>query len=179
MPTPTPASKRVFVTSTRYDGKLGGLAGADSRCQIQENSVIPPLGGTWKAWLSSSTVAVNTPARSFTQATVPYKLLNRTTIAANWVNLTGGTLAAPINRTENNTVLTGDNFVWTNTAPNGSISNGSSLETCNDWISNAGSVNTVISPYGNTFNRDSQWTRVSGSASIACSDLFRLYCFEQ
>ena len=46
--------KRMFVTSTFHSGPIGGLAVADSICQTRADAV--PLGGTWKAWLSTSTV---------------------------------------------------------------------------------------------------------------------------
>jgi hypothetical protein len=43
-------SKRVFVTSTTYNGNLGGLAGADAKCQVRADAA--NLGGTWKAIIS-------------------------------------------------------------------------------------------------------------------------------
>ncbi len=49
-----PSSKRIFVTSTLYSGNLGGLSGADAKCLTAAQSVNLP--GTWKAWLSSSTI---------------------------------------------------------------------------------------------------------------------------
>ncbi|TSC66687.1 MAG: hypothetical protein CEO21_126, partial [Microgenomates group bacterium Gr01-1014_80] len=97
-PTPLPPSasyKRVFETSLTYDGNLGGLAGADSKCQTLADT--SGRGGTWKAWLSDSATSVSS---RFTHATVSYKLLNGTTIANDWNNLTSGTILAPINLTE-------------------------------------------------------------------------------
>src|SRR5207248_2675590 len=43
-------NKRVFVTSVMYDGNLGGLAGADAKCQARATAA--SLSGTYKAWLS-------------------------------------------------------------------------------------------------------------------------------
>jgi hypothetical protein len=48
------APKRIFLTSTVYDGNLGGLAGADAKCQARADAA--QLGGTWKAILSTRTV---------------------------------------------------------------------------------------------------------------------------
>ena len=70
-PSPTPAPKRVFVTSTTYKGNLGGLAGADAKCQTRANAA--SLGGTWKAWLSDSTTSA---ASRLTQSVSGYILLN-------------------------------------------------------------------------------------------------------
>lgn len=47
------AYARAFVTSTKYDGNLGGIAGADAKCQARADAV--SLGGTWKAIISDST----------------------------------------------------------------------------------------------------------------------------
>jgi Protein of unknown function (DUF1554) len=61
----------VFVTSQGFNGNLGGLAGADTKCQALADTA--GLGGTYKAWLSDST----TDARNrLTQATVPYRLVD-------------------------------------------------------------------------------------------------------
>ena len=45
--------KRVFVTSANYTGDLGGLVGADSKCQALADSA--GLDGNYKAWLSTNT----------------------------------------------------------------------------------------------------------------------------
>ncbi len=50
-----PCANRVFVTSTRYKGDLGGLLGADAKCQERANTA--GLAGTYRAWLSSATEA--------------------------------------------------------------------------------------------------------------------------
>ncbi|MDB4954192.1 MAG: Flagellar hook-length control protein FliK [Myxococcales bacterium] len=47
----------VFVTSTTHAGDLGGLAGADAICQGL--AAAAGLGGTYVAWLSTSTVSAN------------------------------------------------------------------------------------------------------------------------
>jgi len=49
-------AKRIFVSSALYTGALGGLAGADQKCQALADAV--PLGGTWRAWLSTGDESV-------------------------------------------------------------------------------------------------------------------------
>lgn len=181
-PTPaSPASKRVFVTSTTYDGNLGGLAGADAKCQTRANAATPaPLGGTWKAWISTTpdfTITnAKTPANQsdgdvWIQFNGPYQLLNGTTIANNWTDLTDGTLIAGINRTENNTVSTAFD-AWTGTDQAGAIAN--SIYTCLGWISVASDRFGVIGAIGNT---TSNWTNVSVKNCPNANGA--LYCFEQ
>jgi hypothetical protein len=46
------ATKRVFITSVKYTGNLDGIDGADSKCN--KSAKLAQLGGTWKAWMSSS-----------------------------------------------------------------------------------------------------------------------------
>ena len=43
--------KRAFVTSTNYNGNLGGLAGANAKCQ--ERATAAGLTGQWKALIGS------------------------------------------------------------------------------------------------------------------------------
>ena len=83
-------TSNVFVTSTIHDGNLGGLAGADAICQARaeaDGSLAAP--GTYKAWLSAGG-AGNSAADRLTHATVPYKLVNGTQIAADWDRLVDG-----------------------------------------------------------------------------------------
>ncbi|MBW7954818.1 hypothetical protein H3C61_03320 [Candidatus Gracilibacteria bacterium] len=46
-------TKRVFLTKATYNGNLGGVAGADAKCQSVANGA--SLGGNWKAFISDST----------------------------------------------------------------------------------------------------------------------------
>jgi hypothetical protein len=63
---------RVFVTSTIYMGYLGGLDGADAKCQSVANAA--QLGGTFKAWLRDDTTAARD---RLNHATGPYVLVDR------------------------------------------------------------------------------------------------------
>ncbi len=166
--TPNTAYRRVFVTSQNFGGIIGdgGLAGADARCQAAATGGAA-LGGSWKAWLSDSTT---TAASRLGHATVPYKLINGTTIANNWTDLTDGSLVSKINIDEfGKEVPSAD--VWTGTAGDGLYAGSS----CNNWTSRDSSVTGMI---GNVSAvRSVAWTR-SGPGS-ACSNSGKLYCFEQ
>ncbi|HYL59494.1 MAG TPA: hypothetical protein VEU51_11520, partial [Candidatus Acidoferrales bacterium] len=50
--TATPVFNKVFVTSSTFDGNLGGQAGADADCASLASGA--GLAGTFKAWLSTS-----------------------------------------------------------------------------------------------------------------------------
>lgn len=164
--TPVPTASRVFVTSTGYNGNLGGLSGADSKCQTRANVV--NLGGIWKAWLSDSTTSASSRLK---HSALPYKLLDGTIIANNWTDLVDGYLASYIDRNEFGQKLTAYYYVMTNTYSNGAIA--PTNWSCSNWSSST-SIN--ISVGGDTGSVDGSWTLVSSSG---CNNLSKLYCFEQ
>ncbi len=170
---PLPSSTsdlRVFVTSTVYGGALGGLIGADIKCQERANAA--NLGGTWKAWLSDFHTSAS---EHITHTTGKYKLLDGTIIANGWADLTDGTLLQAINKTESGS--TPKTNVWTGTRPDGLGS--INLPTCDGWsVSNTSATGSV----GSAFSTDGKWT-AWGTRSCAVSFTGQggqhLYCFEQ
>lgn len=181
-PNPSPTSppqasaKRVFVTSTTYNGNLEGLAGADAKCQARAGYISSALGGggsVWKAWLSDS----NTSAASrLTHADSPYQLINGSTVSNNWADLTDGTLQNPINITEFNTIPNSMSGVWTNTNIFGeAYFSGDNNKTCKDYTSSVYSIEAYYI-FGRNGSSDGNWTLWS---SDNCSSNARLYCFEQ
>lgn len=163
--------KKVFITSTAYDGNLGGVAGADVKCATRASAA--GLTGNFKAWISAG---VSSPSTTFTQSSLPYKLVDGTKIADNWADLTDGDLDSAIQKTELGT-STGSVSVATNTTVNGSIYiNSSNMSNCSFWTSAVDAYNPIGGFAGST---DSEWTHTT--VDMQCSDpsAFRLYCFEQ
>ena len=109
-------SKCVFVTSTIHDGNLGGLGGADAICNARATEAGLPGAGSYLAWLSAGGVS---PSTRFTQAAVPYKRVDGTTVAGDWADLVDGSLAAPIQVTEGGIEVGRGELVWTGTAASG------------------------------------------------------------
>jgi hypothetical protein len=158
----------VFLSSTRHTGNLGGLAGADAICQQLASAV--PLPGTYKAWLSDS---VASPSTRFMQSSGPYRLVDGTTIANNWADLTDGNLAAQISTSETGVVES--SAVWTHTLPNGTAG-GSGLNVhCDNWLSTAVDARGDVGTSGSTA---SFWTDVI-SSGLCASFTLKLYCFQQ
>ncbi len=170
-------AKYVFVSSALFTGNLGGLEGADAKCQALAASA--GLAGAFRAWLSDST---GSPATRFTRSAGPYLLLNGTIVANDWAQLTSGTLAHVIDRTELNVLATptaapSDGaapsilYVWTNTLENGKIDNLSAH--CSDWSLASPSV------YGNRGyipSVDYGWTTGTNGP---CQLTSALYCVGQ
>jgi hypothetical protein len=162
-------SCRAFLTSTEHTGNLGGLAGADAQCQ--ERAEAADLPGTYKAWLSDST---ESPATRFTRSSGPYQLLNGTTIATNWDDLTDGTLAAAIGLTETGSLIH-DGAAWTNTDPDGTPA--SATEHCTDWSAIGGGTQGIVGLTGLTTEPATEtWTNAGQGQ---CSLTTHLYCFQQ
>ena len=80
-------SKRVFVTSTKFTGNLGGLSGTDAKCKNKADRV--KFGEIWKSWLSDSNTSA---ATRLNHSENPYVRLDKKIVANSWTELTDGEL---------------------------------------------------------------------------------------
>jgi hypothetical protein len=157
---------RVFLSSTTYDGNLGGLSGADAKCQGLAKAA--GLPGIYKAWLSDNTGA---PSARFVASSSPYQLITGKPIAANFADLTDGNLLARISVTEKGGAYGTTVYTWANTKSDGTSA--STTEHCSNWgPSAAGSAGNV----GDASLSDLRWTK---DISAFCNTLRHLYCFQQ
>ena len=171
---PTPpcgqaGAKCFFETSCTYKAsQIGGLLGADARCQA--HAIAGGLGGTFKAWLSTTTVSAS--SRLF-HSTVPYKNARANqTLVSSWDDLVDGTISAPgagkePNRTEAGQILGGP--VWTNTSAAAGIFN--AVDDCSGWTSDSGSARVGVSDYVDA--------RFTNNFTQSCDTPAHLYCLEQ
>lgn len=170
---------RVFVTSQSFTGNLGGVGGADRKCQAAANASKLARGGTYKAWISAGTPA-SSPSQRFTNRAQagPYVLVNGTVVANDWADLTtsksGEYLRARINVTELGTTATGTNLTWTATATDGSPSTLFEGPTCQGWT--IGNNVDVYGGIGNWNRQEDFWTAFG---TWFCTNDLRLVCFEQ
>lgn len=156
--------KLVFVTSNTYTGNLGGLSGADEKCQqLADNA---KLGGTYKAWLSDNT---GSPSTRFNKYDYYYILINGTIIARSWNDLTDGSILAPIDTDENKNLVT--DYAFSNTNPDGGWGTDWDYE-CENWSAAVGSYANI----GSTTATNDDWTFYN---YVGCSRSSHLYCFEQ
>lgn len=165
--------RHVFVTSRVFTGELGGLEGADAKCQ--EAAADGQLPGTYRAWLSSST---ESPKDRFVHSTIPYRILDDNEIASGWDDLIDGSLAAGINVSEkkgapgkgtHSCLPTSAPIVWTNTNDAGTSNGGQN--SCGEWDGVTGQGSTGIAG-----RVDFSWT---SNCLATCADEAALYCFEQ
>ena len=168
--TPT-TNLRLFVTSFGTNANLGGLAGADARCTAFANAAA--LGGTWRAFVSSSTVGgitassrlvANGPWYQEPQAGAPLLTFN------NKANLSTAPLVA-ISTDESGGGVIGSQLVWTGTTTAGAIGSA-----CTTWT--AGDTTGTVGTFGRvgTGAPAAEWT---GFSTQDCNLRARLLCFEE
>lgn len=153
--------RHVFITSGSWNGNLGGIIGADAKCQGAALSVNQKK--VYKAWISDSQTSA---AERLEHSLNDYILFDGTIIAHNWDDLTDGTIQNPIKVTENNDILS-PVFVWTGTSPEGL----SAPNYCNDWQSSF-----VTGELGYSEATYESWTMMG---DLFCFYFSSLYCFEQ
>jgi hypothetical protein len=159
---------RVFITSTTTHGDLGGLAGADQLCQDRANAAA--LNGSWKAWISTSTVN----AKDHVVGPGPWVDMRGALLFADRTALTGFTgPATSIWYSETGTFLpTSD--LWTATDITGVYRAYLAGTTpCEEWTSAAMTSYAQVGQSGRT---GSAWTNAFGTS---CDQNGRLICFEQ
>ena len=156
----------VFVTKAAFQGNFGGLAGADARCLAAARRA--GLPGVFRAWLSTS--AQPAGAR-VVHKDVPYVTPGGIRVADNYLDLTDGRLAHPIDRTEYGEAVSSPFLARTATAPDGRALS----PTCSDWTSRRRYDGGT---WGATDSSSAAWSR-TGVFPGRCDYLAHLYCLEQ
>ena len=161
--------KAVFVTSVSFNGNLGGLKGADDKCQVQADdpaSIVP--SGTYLAWISDGTDSPNT---RFTKSSHPYLLPDGTKIAENYADLTDGSIQHFINMDPTGKTV-GVNPFWTGTNEDGTTAQ--QLQTCTGWMDPITNARGMV---GSTGHTSTSWSSYQQSRCNTIPN--RLVCFQQ
>lgn len=174
----------VFLSSASYTpSELGGLAGADLRCQQLAAAAGVDNAPGFMAWLSSGQAS---PVSRFVHGPetkgLPYVLRNGLIVAEDFDDLVKNGASEGITLTETGeTVL--DVRVWTNTDKFGQIFDPDN--DCDGWTSDSFLLKTRVGRSGvdkakfldwGTWHDYRQWTSY---VSFGCYEAQRLYCFEQ
>jgi len=155
--------RRTFVTSQPVIANFGSAILGDAVCQAFADAAL--LGGVWMSWTADD---ATTPELRFVQSGVPYFLVDQTMVAADWADLTDGTLMAGIALDELGASKFGAE-VWT-----GIDFMGSPGATCFDWTSASDAdVGTVGFAGGVNVDAGSVYLQFCNRDNV------RLYCFEQ
>ncbi len=163
--------KTVFLTSASYDGNLGGIDGADAKCQALADPQITAgrlSAGTYMAFVSTDrSDAAEIIADAY------YVRPDGVIVATSGYPVPGGLLSgsilAPINVFEDGRVDEAGSGVWT-----GSDEWGVVLAHCRNWSGDPVSYQGTV---GSSTATDARWT--TEFEALLCDNLFRLYCFQQ
>ncbi len=176
--------KRVFVTTRSFHADLAeqafmldGLAAGDSFCSAA--AAEGGLGGTWRAWLSSSTV----DARDRLTDVSPWYLNGTDDVVFQTKDELSLWARVDIDHDQFGDPIDGHADVWTGTAY------GVKSASCGDWTTQSGrgtagltdASTQVIGTYGNpdwNIGPDG-WDSFYWVDGIPCNIGARLYCFEQ
>jgi hypothetical protein len=159
--------RTVFVTSVAFSSDLGGLLGADAKCQAAADASTHPRvrGRTFRAWLSVRGTAAK---ERLLPGTGAYKRPDGAIVVPSFAALVAGDLTNPISHDENDAIVpTGD--TWTGTLATGEPDE---IYHCADWSA----AGLYGGRYGDATKQDHGWTEYNVAL---CSQTGRLYCFEQ
>lgn len=157
----------VFVTRSVYDANMGGLAGADQRCQA--SAMAAKLPGTYRAWLSDGT----TDAKTRITGTGPWLEVGTNKELFPTLASVQGFPEAPLLRDEYGDVA--PERWWTGTSSNGI----KHPKTCQSWSTNAQSEGGMTGHRASDTGRPGkEWTEESAYSCVT-SDLqkYALICF--
>lgn len=185
------AARLAFVSSTPFlPSQLGGLTGADLRCQKLAEDAGYDNSTAFRAWLSAGPAG---PAARFTHGPetngVPYALPDGRRIADDWNDLVTHGPDDGITITELGAEAL-DSAVWTNTDAYGepfdpdNICNGGSCD-CDNWTSDSplltarvgrSGVDKLLQTEWDMWQAERQWTSFK---NLLCKFPLQIYCFEQ
>jgi hypothetical protein len=163
------APRVVFISSETYNGDLGGVDGADAKCQELAKSRF--INKTFKAWITTNSSGEQQLIKRLRGEGFKgrYTLTNGDVVAEGWAGLSA--LRRPIDITEEKQRFDGEIRVWTNTRPDGEPSQ---TGDCDGWSSSA-----VLTGGVGLAEETAQWTTSKdGEGGIPCSLVARIYCFE-
>ncbi|MFH1450709.1 MAG: DUF1554 domain-containing protein, partial [archaeon] len=149
----------MFVSSAIFNGNLGGLTGADAKCQQIADAA--GISGTWMALLGDATTKAKDRIPD-----MMYTRMDGTVLALNKADLFDGSINLKLDLDELGNEVYADR-VWT-----GSNADGSTTSTnCQSWTSGSMSQYGTV---GHTYYSGNQWLYYSSSP--LCSNTVHIYC---
>ncbi len=162
----TPDFFLAFVTAATFNANLGGISGADAKCQSAAEAAGHP--GTFRAYIASDTTNLTLSRFENKGTTQAFYTTNLGKVADNWTDLTNASLDLPLNYTESGNTVPGTENTWTGLYNSGTAS--SSAASCTAWSATTGS-----GYFGLATSTNYSWASYS---SAACGTGYHLYCFQ-
>jgi hypothetical protein len=173
-------AKLVFLSSVAYTGgEIGGVEGADLKCQHLATLANFDNAAKFKAWLSDD---LYNPFKNFTKtADMPYVRPDGVRVADDWDDLILNGPGDGIIVTETGVTLM-NTGAWTGTAPSGKPFPGG---TCLSWISLNPLETSRVGQSGLNKQPEAAWKqwvaekKWTSSTTSGCLYAHKIYCFEQ
>lgn len=170
-------SLRVFASSVAYNGNLGGIAGANQKCQslAQAAGILSP-GKKYIALLNNETgESVMTRAKVSSRIVLTNGVVvSRAGDGEFW----NANHRAAINYDERGNLIPAGRLTWSNVY--GPTGQAFGAATCNSWTSGTASF---FGFSGDTAEKDFHWyyqeTPTTHFVAFPCNELHSLYCLEQ
>jgi hypothetical protein len=167
------SAKRIFVTSTSYNGNLGGIAGADTKCTTR--AAAASLTGTWKALISDySTDARNRSSHQELILNMAGEVvaIGYKDLFMSWPNIDSPTiLQNSVGFNEFGAAVNGTN--WWNGNDESGRSN--SYSNCDNWTHGGGSFGGHM---GETSRMSTGFYGGNGN-NFNCNNMMRIICFQE
>lgn len=160
---------RIFITSTVYNGNLGGISGADVKCQAAASSV--GLSKTYKAILSSDSERARERLNLIGAVHAFDTEGEKETIVSLAQDLWSSSLLRAVARDEEGNYAA--SMVWTGTDSDGG-NIGSTIENCGNWTDGSAGDNGAV---GDSQRVNGLW--LEEPAPDACDELRPIYCISQ
>lgn len=154
---------RVFATSEAYDGALGGLSGADAKCQSAADAA--KLGGKFLAWLADG---VKGPWDRLSPLKTLYQRVDGELLADSWEALQKPMLKAAI--VDEHGMALSQQTAWTGLSSAGVLG---AKGHCKAWTSADGLDKGDFGVFSASPGDDWQ-----GNNSDSCAATMHLLCFE-
>lgn len=160
--------KRIFVTASTYNGNLGGISGADTKCNADANK---PATGTYKAYIADGTnrrVCSTGWCTDTTEQIDWVTTIGRNYIRADQSALIGQAAFNGLLSSMSNGIGTTANAIWVGLALNYQAGS-----TCNSWTSSSAAASASAG------NSQSTGNPHFNDTATTCNTINRLYCVEQ
>jgi hypothetical protein len=175
---------RVFVSRGLYRGNLGGVSGADAKCQAEAAQA--QLGGKWNAWISSGLPTPAFPPRweEHVRPEVSHAI-DHIADAGPWVDVPResvlfqhhvtltGYPRAPVRLDQFGVAVEDHAPIWTGTDFGGRSTDYSN---CNAWHFDGPGQRRAAS-FGRAAETSAEWTRAIGLRE--CDQPAHVLCFEE
>jgi hypothetical protein len=172
-------SKLVFMTAIAYDGNLGGICGADEKCNNDSNK---PNGSNFKAMVVDGTNRINYSSDQGTDGRLDWVFQTGVSYFRSDYVYLGTASAGAVLRNLSNPFepIDENNYHWQNYWTGIGSGNTWAGDNCNGWTQNY--VSWIGSNYWRVGGRDVNvivYYDTYNSGSSDCSDSKRLVCVEQ